>query len=196
MGRSSPPGPAGGEPADPTALVGLLADDARLRCFAAVVLGARTTGEVAAATGLDPRSTVTALERLAGGGLVAAGEGGLLAVPGRFGEAARAAARDRPQVRPEELGATPAQAAVLRSFLTPEGRLTRLPSSVSKRRVVLDFLAGRFEPGRAYPEAEVTFLLGQVHPDYASLRRALVDEGFLDRREGFYWRSGGSFEVE
>jgi hypothetical protein len=38
----------------------------------------------------------------------------------------------------------------------------------------------------------VNLTLGQWHSDTASLRRYLVDEGFLDRSEGQYWRSGGT----
>jgi len=32
-------------------------------------------------------------------------------------------------------------------------------------------------------------------PDYAALRRYLVDEGFLDRADGVYWRAGGTVET-
>jgi hypothetical protein len=61
--------------------------------------------------------------------------------------------------------------------------------------VVLDFLAQRFEPGRVYPDRP-----GQLHPgpvphEYAALRHVLVDEEFLERRGGFLWRSGGTFDV-
>jgi hypothetical protein len=35
----------------------------------------------------------------------------------------------------------------------------------------------------------------RFHPDYAALRRYLVDEGFMERRHGSYRRAGGSFEV-
>jgi hypothetical protein len=31
--------------------------------------------------------------------------------------------------------------------------------------------------------------------DHASLRRFLVDEGFLSRRGGQYWRTGGPVDV-
>jgi hypothetical protein len=31
--------------------------------------------------------------------------------------------------------------------------------------------------------------------DHAALRRHLVDEGFLGREGGVYWRTGGSFPV-
>ena len=48
-----------------------------------------------------------------------------------------------------------------------------------------------FEPGVHYSERTVSRFLAALHPDYAALRRYLVDEGFLDRRDGEYWRSGG-----
>jgi hypothetical protein len=35
-----------------------------------------------------------------------------------------------------------------------------------------------------------------VHPDYAALRRYLVDAGFLDRAGGEYWRSGGTIDAD
>ncbi len=31
--------------------------------------------------------------------------------------------------------------------------------------------------------------------DYAALRRYLVDEGLLSRKDGEYWRSGGTVET-
>jgi hypothetical protein len=34
--------------------------------------------------------------------------------------------------------------------------------------------------------------LGALHADYAALRRYLVDEEFLSRSGGLYWRSGGT----
>ena len=52
-----------------------------------------------------------------------------------------------------------------------------------------------FEPGEIYPERAVNLTIGKVHADFAALRRYLVDDGFLERREGFYWRAGGSFDL-
>ena len=182
---------------DAAALVGLLADEDRLRVIAAVVLGATTSDEVVTATGLDAKRVHRGLERLAAGGLLDAPAGGGLVVRHeRFRAAARAAAENRPKdTSVDDLGATPEQAEVLRNFIE-QGRLTRVPASRSKRLVVLDFLAGSFEPGRVYPERDVNFELGKRHADYAALRRYLVDEGFLERRDGFYWRTGGTFGVD
>ena len=176
-------------------LAGLLADERRLRVFAAVVLGAAREDEIVAAAGLEGKAVRTALDRLIRGQLIESSAEGYRASATRFTDAARWAAGQRHQVTPEELGATPEQAAVLRNFLI-DGRLTHLPVPRQKRRVVLDFLAGRFEPGVQYPERDVNFMLGQFHRDYAALRRALVDEEFLERRDGFYWRAGGTVAVD
>jgi hypothetical protein len=82
--------------------------------------------------------------------------------------------------------------AVLRSFLDAEGRLLVIPAKHTKRLVVLDHLAQLFEPGERYPELEVNRRLRGVHDDVAALRRHLVEEGFLDREAGVYWRIGGT----
>lgn len=183
--------------AGPESIVGLLAEESRLKVVAAVALGAVTEADVLATTGLAAKTVRKALDRLVRGGLVetAPGDGRLRVATERFKEAAREAAADRPQSRPEDLGATADQAHVLRNYLV-DGRLTHIPAVRSKRLVVLDFLAGQFDPGRIYPEEQVNYLLGRFHVDYAALRRYLVEEEFLERRDGFYWRTGGTFEVE
>lgn len=87
-----------------------------------------------------------------------------------------------------------ATAAVFTAFFVG-GRLQAVPVKRSKRLVVLDHLARAFEPGVRYPESEVNVRLLQFHPDYALLRRYLVDEGFLTRDQGIYWRTGGSVDL-
>src|SRR5205085_9765833 len=84
------------------------------------------------------------------------------------------------------------QEAVLRAFFDAEGRLRTIPARRAKRLVVLDHLAQRFEPGERYPEAEVNERLRTAHDDVAALRRHLVDEEFLSREGGVYWRTGGT----
>jgi hypothetical protein len=84
---------------------------------------------------------------------------------------------------------------VLRNFLTAEGRLHTIPTKHAKLLIVLDHIAQSFEPGRTYPEAEVNAIIERFHPDYAALRRYLVDNQFLTREDNVYWRSGGTFYV-
>lgn len=89
----------------------------------------------------------------------------------------------------------PDPAETLRRFFAPDGRLHTMPTRHLKRRFVLDHIAQSFELGRVYPEREVDAVLKRFHDDHAALRRYLVDEGFLTRRDNHYWRSGGTVEV-
>ena len=83
---------------------------------------------------------------------------------------------------------------MLRVFIR-DGRLTQIPAQRSKRLVVLDRLAQDFEPGERYSESRVNLILGRWHPDTAACRRYLIDEGFLGRDQGVYWRTGGTVDV-
>ena len=83
---------------------------------------------------------------------------------------------------------------VIERFL-PDGRLVQMPAKRARRLVVLDHVARVFEPGRRYPERDVNDALRVFYDDFAALRRYLVDEGFLTRADGVYWRSGGTVET-
>jgi hypothetical protein len=165
------------------ALSGLLGDDERLRVVAAIALGARTIDDVAETGDLEPDQVRRALPRLISAGVVEHQDGLQVDVA-----AFRKAARERPPRQRELPDATPEQARVLRNFVE-EGRLRALPVRAAQRRVVLEYLAERFQEEVEYPEADVNELLGRFHDDYASLRRCLVDEGLLTRGGGRYRRA-------
>jgi hypothetical protein len=75
--------------------------------------------------------------------------------------------------------------AVLRAFF--DGlRLRQIPAARKKRVVVLRHLLRRFDPERSYPEREVNAILRESHEDVATLRRELVDYGFMRREAGIY----------
>jgi hypothetical protein len=78
----------------------------------------------------------------------------------------------------------------LRRFLR-DGKINAMPAKLSRRRQLLAEVSQAFEPGVRYPERHVNGILGALFPDYAALRRHLVDEEFLDRADGEYWRIGG-----
>jgi hypothetical protein len=80
---------------------------------------------------------------------------------------------------------------LLRAFIG-HGRIEAIPARQSRRRLLLDKIAQAFELGERYSERRVSLFLGAIHADYAALRRYLVDEEFLSRSDGQYWRSGGS----
>ena len=77
---------------------------------------------------------------------------------------------------------------ILNTFVK-EGRLVRMPARQGKKLVILRWLVERFDPGVSYPERQVNEILQQVDPDYAMLRRYLVDAGLMQRDQGIYWRT-------
>jgi hypothetical protein len=82
------------------------------------------------------------------------------------------------------------EAKVIETFVRADGRLRGIPVQRKKRLVILKWLAEEFQPARRYTEEEVNGIIGRRHPDFAALRRHLVDEELMQRRSGVYWRTG------
>jgi hypothetical protein len=76
----------------------------------------------------------------------------------------------------------------LRHAFVRDGRLVALPRRRPLLLAACAFLADRFELDRLYDEPEVNAILADDAPDPATLRRLLVDLGYLGRRNGAYWR--------
>ncbi|MEM7339397.1 MAG: DUF2087 domain-containing protein [Actinomycetota bacterium] len=176
------------------AIVGLLADRTRRLVVAGLLLGASEPSDIARQVGLDVRSVVDALDRLASGGLVeeiAPQEFHLLEEA--FQMAAR---REAPSDPPSAFGDEPDDRRRVLDQSLRDGRLVAWPAKYSKRLVLLDHIAQRFEPGRRYTEQQVELILSAIDTDTATMRRYLVDAGLLDRGGGEYWRSGGTFVID
>ncbi len=77
-----------------------------------------------------------------------------------------------------------------------QGTLEKLPTQHKKRLIVLEQFAAKFEPEYRYSEQEVTGLILPLFEDYCTIRRLLVDEGFIHREGTTYWREiNGSNQV-
>jgi hypothetical protein len=175
---------------DAVRLVGLLAEPARRAVVAALILQDDDLDGIRRRTALGTREVVDALDRLVGADLVEqAADGTYVVLAEAFAVAARAAAPAKvPTAHPD----APIDRRRVLDRCFRDGVLVQIPTKHRDRLVVLDELAQRFEPGRRYPEARVNGILGVVHPDTAALRRYLVDDGFLAREAGEYWRAGGT----
>jgi hypothetical protein len=77
---------------------------------------------------------------------------------------------------------------VLETFFK-HGRLTRIPTQLKKRVIILEKIVQEFEPEREYSEYEVNVMLLDFHEDVATLRRELVDNELLEREKGIYRRT-------
>lgn len=172
-----------------------LADPERVAIAGALARASRTSSELAADLGLPVGRVRKHIRRLASTGIVRP-EGDRRTYRLDAGTLRRAAEQVGPSRDPGlALGAlSDEEETVLRSYFRG-GRLTEIPARESKRRMVLERLALEFEVGVRYPERRVNAMLSRFHPDVAALRRYLVDEGFLSREGGEYWRSGGRVDV-
>jgi|HubBroStandDraft_5_1064220.scaffolds.fasta_scaffold49453_2 DNA-binding transcriptional ArsR family regulator len=94
------------------------------------------------------------------------------------GNLARLAATSRPR-DPER--------KVLDNFLDGD-RLLEIPVSYKKRLVILKWLAGFFELGISYTEAQINAILKLHHHDCATLRREMTGCAILMREKGIYRR--------
>jgi len=186
---------------DPNLLTALkaLSDASRLRIVGLLADGRRmAVAQLAAALELTPATVVHHLKKLREADLVESHPRPpymdyslRLGRLGEIGASLHRIAREQTGLPAEDDAtlpewATPADAKVLRAFFEGE-RLTSIPAQHSKRLVVLRLLAESvFLKKRKYPEKEVNQLLAVRHPDAASLRRYLVDEGFMARKQGVY----------
>ncbi len=85
----------------------------------------------------------------------------------------------------EELEAAMEREKVLMAFM-PEGRVKAMPAKRKKRLVIYEEAAKLLTPGRSYAEGELNLLLAAFWEDYCTLRRALVDLGYMTRGGGIY----------
>lgn len=78
--------------------------------------------------------------------------------------------------------------AVLKAYFNADGSLRDFPVREKRKVIVLMELAKRFEKGREYTEKEVNERI--AWRDFATVRRYLVEYGFLGRDAdcGRYWR--------
>lgn len=100
----------------------------------------------------------------------------------------------RPDPTPPRPDADPSDPVVAR-FYGRDGRLHTLPRKRSSMLRLLDHLVQEFDLGRTYDEPAVNGLLARHHDDVAALRRYLVDDAFLTRDAGVYWRTGGTVDL-
>lgn len=182
-----------------------LADDSRLNLLRVLQPGERTVGDLADQVELGEPTVSHHLTRLRKAGFVTlrmAGnqryyrisEEGLARFKRLVEALPNLPPRPEPPASGDEawiaaLGWEVADQQVLHEY-TLGRQLTHLPAKQKKMQVILRWLATLFQPERLYSEAEVNAVLKAVYAeDYVSLRRDLVDLGYLRRERGGgkYW---------
>ena len=98
--------------------------------------------------------------------------------------------RDVDDIPPADARDDPAYEAKIRRAYLRKGRLVTLPARERKRRVILRFLVDEVFPDeKSIQEPEVNARIARWHPDFAALRRYLVDAGLVTRTGMTYRRA-------
>ena len=77
---------------------------------------------------------------------------------------------------------------ILRKYIRDE-QLLRFPKKEKEKLVILKAVAEKMESGKKYREAEVNTIISSLTDEYVTLRRYLVEYGFVDRTKecSYYW---------
>jgi hypothetical protein len=70
-----------------------------------------------------------------------------------------------------------------------DGKLTEFPKKEKKKIAIMKNIMRKFDSSRKYTEKEVNQILEEIYFDYVTIRRYLIEYGFMDRhRDGsLYW---------
>jgi hypothetical protein len=97
-------------------------------------------------------------------------------------------AADRPATPVDAADLAEQERKILQSCFRGD-QLYEIPSSPRRLELVLYWLVEQFEMERHYPEKEVNTILKRYHPDFATLRRHLIDHALMKRENNVYWRT-------
>ena len=172
----------------------VLADSTRLKIVGILASGERSVEELAELLEVRPPTVSHHLARLRRLGLVRMHAEGNTHLYELDEDVLRTwsqelLSRERVNSLAEDVDAGAWERKVLGDFFEGD-RLREIPARQKKRVVVLRWLADHFRPGERYTERQVNEILGRYHPDFATLRRLLVDEELMQRGGGLYWRAG------
>ena len=169
-----------------------LANETRLKIVGLLALEPRTQVVLASLLNVQPEKLSRHLELLARAGIIVelrapnAGawrlDTGWLQPEGKVVSLLR-----RPPHDVAVSGMDAREAKTLAAFVR-DGHLVRIPVVASKQTVVLRWVVTHFDLDATYPERDVNATLAQLHPDFATLRRMLVDHRFMGRQNGIYRR--------
>ncbi len=67
--------------------------------------------------------------------------------------------------------------------MNENGGLKSYPAREKKKIIVLEEISRNFSKGKQYSEKEINRILKRVYEDYATIRRALIEYGFIERKK-------------
>jgi len=174
----------------PTEYLRVVVDRERLALLGRAAIGPFSVSEFAESSGGDRKKLLLAAAKLRDVGLLNDDHSLNASIFDELGAQLPDEERAAQEILPGDWSNE--ESNVLNTFVQGT-RLISIPTNYTKRRVKLERLVQTFEPGVRYPERQVSFMLQLYYSDYAALRRCMVDDEFLARADGVYWRIGGRY---
>jgi len=176
----------------------VFSNESRLRLIGHLANGDKRVGELAQLLGLKEPTVSHHLAELKGLGLVSARAEGTMRIYHLDAKALETISKDI-FARTNLAALAPKsdltdEARVLRAHVK-DGRIVTIPVQEKKKQLLIRWLAGQIDPARRWTEREFSEWLAQFNEDYATLRRYLVESGYMARENGIYWRTPGSDPV-
>lgn len=77
----------------------------------------------------------------------------------------------------------------IKNYMDENGAIKTYPAKEKKKIIVLTEVAKNFVKGKKYSEKELNRILARIYEDYATIRRALIEYGFIERSNDCttYW---------
>lgn len=77
----------------------------------------------------------------------------------------------------------------IETHMDDSGALKSYPAKEKKKIIVLEEIVKNFSKGKIYSEKEINRVLKRIYEDYATIRRALIEYGFMERTNdgNSYW---------
>jgi DNA-binding HxlR family transcriptional regulator len=170
----------------------VFSNESRLKIIGHLASGDRSVGELAQLLELKEPTISHHLAELKGSGLVNVRAEGTMRIYQLNTKALEAISKDifaRPNlaalVKPSDMTE---EERILRNWVK-DGHIIDIPAQEKKKQIVLRWLAGQIDPERRWTEREFSEWLAEYNEDYALLRRYLVDNGYMAREKGIYWRT-------
>jgi hypothetical protein len=162
----------------------------RLRIVGLLSQGSRHAAEIAEVLGMHPSDVMRHLEQLTDSSVVSETDGVYDLNEKAIQSLARGQFEGKRPVYVAEENQEEDVRKVLKAYLNADGTIRQLPQEGKKMLIILHFILDAFSFDANYTEKEMNTILRRFHTDTATLRRNLIDYGFM-AREGDgtrYWR--------
>jgi len=79
---------------------------------------------------------------------------------------------------------------ILKTYIDEHGKCSVFPSKEKRKIIILNYVIEKFNRGQQYTEVEVNQILKQIFEDHVTVRRYLIEYGYMDRSKDCtsYWR--------